>query len=113
MTEQKIRTGAATARAETPLVQSAPTQSPAAQSPSADRINSKLIDSVEVVLEAFLGSAHMTIGELTAMKQGAVVELDAALNAPVELRLNGVAVARGELVAVGENFAVRLTEISS
>ena len=118
MTEQKIRTGAASARPDTPLAQSAPTQSPALQSPSAqspspDRINSKLIDSVEVVLEAFLGCAHMTIGELTAMKQGAVVELDAALNAPVELRLNGVAVARGELVAVGENFAVRLTEISS
>ena len=113
MTEQKIRTGAASTRPETPVVQSSPTQSPAAQSPSPDRINSKLIDSVEVVLEGFLGSAHMTIGQLTAMKQGAVVELDAALNAPVELRLNGVAVARGELVAVGENFAVRLTEISS
>lgn len=108
MTEQKIRTGVASARPETPVVQPSP-----AQSPSPDRINSKLIDSVEVVLEAFLGSAHMTIGQLTAMKQGAVVELDAALNAPVELRLNGVAVARGELVAVGENFAVRLTEISS
>jgi flagellar motor switch protein FliN/FliY len=118
VTEQKIRTGAASARPETPIVQSAPAQSLAAQSSPAqssppERINSKLIDSVEVVLEAFLGSAHMTIGELTAMKQGAVVELDAALNAPVELRLNGVAVARGELVAVGENFAVRLTEISS
>ena len=108
MTEQKIRAGTTSARPETPLVQPA-----SAQPPSTDRINSKLIDSVEVVLEGFLGSARMTIGELTAMKQGAVVELDAALNAPVELRLNGVAVARGELVAVGDNFAVRLTEISS
>ena len=107
MTEQKIRAGTTSARPETPIVQ------PAAQPASTDRINSKLIDSVEVVLEGFLGSARMTIGELTAMKQGAVVELDAALNAPVELRLNGVAVARGELVAVGDNFAVRLTEISS
>jgi len=107
VTEQKIRTGSASVRPEMPTAQPAPAQ------PPSDRINSKLIDSVEVVLDGFLGSAHMTIGELTAMKQGAVVELDAALNAPVELRLNGVAVARGELVAVGENFAVRLTEISS
>ncbi|MBL7358791.1 FliM/FliN family flagellar motor switch protein, partial [Escherichia coli] len=38
--------------------------------------------------------------------------LDAQLNTPVELRLNGVAVARGELVAVGEKFGVRLTEIA-
>jgi flagellar motor switch protein FliN/FliY len=113
VTEQKIRTGTASAQSETPPVQPAVVQPAPAQSPSQDRINSKLIDSVEVVLDGFLGSAHMTIGELTAMKQGAVIELDAALNAPVELRLNGVAVARGELVAVGENFAVRLTEISS
>ena len=39
------------------------------------------------------------------------VALDAQLNSAVELTLNGVAVARGELVAVGEKFGVRLTEI--
>jgi flagellar motor switch protein FliN len=76
------------------------------------KINAKLIDKVSVTLEAFLGESRMTVADLTNLKEDAVVTLDAALNQAVELRLNGVAVARGELVAVGDKFAVRLVEIS-
>lgn len=98
MTDQKIKPGIALAD-----TQIAPPR----------KINTKLIESVEVALDGFLGSARMTVAELSALKEGAVLSLDSALNAPVELRLNGVVVARGELVAVGDKFAVRLTEISS
>lgn len=98
MTEQKIRPGIVPAGTD-------------ARPPT--KVNTKLIDAVEVTLEGFLGSARMTVAELTALKVGSVVTLDAALNAPVELRLNGVVVARGELVAVGDRFAVRLTDIPS
>ncbi len=80
---------------------------------SASQINPKLIDSVEVALDAFVGSARMTVGELVMLKAGATVSLDATLSAAVELRLNGAAVARGELVAVDGHFAVRLTEIAT
>jgi flagellar motor switch protein FliN/FliY len=75
-------------------------------------LNPKLIDSVDVTLEAFLGESRMTVAELLALRPGSIVELDASLGQAVELRLNGVAVARGELVAAGDKFAVRLTEIS-
>lgn len=75
------------------------------------RISAQLIDTVAVALEAFLGEARMTVGELTALEPGAVVPIGAALNRQVELRLNGIAVARGELVAVGDTFGVRLAEI--
>jgi flagellar motor switch protein FliN/FliY len=46
------------------------------------------------------------------LKTGETVELDASLGRAVELRLNGKPIARGELVAAGDKFAVRLTEIS-
>ncbi|OQW70377.1 MAG: hypothetical protein BVN33_17540 [Proteobacteria bacterium ST_bin13] len=75
-------------------------------------LNSKLIESVPVEIEAFLGGKRMTVAELASLKPGATIALDAPLNGPVELRLNGIAVARGELVAVGEKFGVRLTEIA-
>jgi flagellar motor switch protein FliN/FliY len=55
----------------------------------------------------------MTVGALTALKPGAVVPLEAALNRPVELRLGEAIVARGELVAVDDKFGVRLTEIAA
>lgn len=76
------------------------------------RVSARLIEAVGLEIEAILGSARMTVAQLTALTPGAVVELDAQLNAPVELRLNGVAVAHGELVAVGDKFGVRLTGIA-
>lgn len=80
--------------------------------PDTMRVSSRLIDNVAVELEAFLGTAPMTVAELTSLTPQAVVTLDAPLNLPVELRLNGLAVARGELVAVGDKFGVRLSEIT-
>lgn len=75
------------------------------------RVSAKLIETVEVELVAYLGHARMTVGELTALKPSDVVTLEAPLNRAVELRLNGMAVAHGELVAVGERFGVRLDDI--
>lgn len=75
-------------------------------------VKSHLIDNVSVRLEAYLGGSAMTVAELAALRDGAVVPLDAPLSQAVELRLNGVAVAKGELVSVGDRFAVRLLEIS-
>lgn len=77
------------------------------------RINPQLIDAVEVELEGFIGTARMTVAALSALEKGGVITLDATLNTAVELCLNGVAVARGELVAVDDHFAVRLTEIAA
>jgi len=74
-------------------------------------IDEAVIAGVEVVLEARLGATRMTVAELMSLKCGDCVALDAALNRDVELRLNDVAVARGELVAVGDKFGVRLLEI--
>jgi flagellar motor switch protein FliN/FliY len=75
-------------------------------------INRALIDNVEVSLEAWLGEAKLTVADLGALKTGSVVPLQAGLDRAVELRLNGVSVGRGELVAVGDRFGVRLVELA-
>jgi len=73
---------------------------------------STLIDAVGVTVETYLGSASMTVAELNALQADGVVTLDAALNALVELRVNGVAIGHGELVAVGDKFGVRITSLA-
>jgi len=77
----------------------------------APRISTALIQNVPVQLEAFVGDVRMTIAELSALRPDSVVALDAPLNQAVELRLNRLPVARGELVAVGDKFGVRISEI--
>jgi len=78
---------------------------------SQSRVDQSVIAGVEVLLEAHLGSARMSVGDLMKLKSGDCVPLDAALNQDVQLRLNGKTIAHGELVTVGENFGVRILEI--
>ncbi len=86
--------------------------------PSDARLNgashprSALFDAVGVTVETYLGSAAMTVAELNALAHGELVTLDASLNTLVELRVNGVAIAHGELVAAGDKFAVRITSLA-
>lgn len=74
-------------------------------------IDPDLIAAVEVVLEAVLGTTTLTVAELMKLEKGSTLALDSSLERDVELRLNGAIVARGELVAVGDHFGVRILEI--
>jgi flagellar motor switch protein FliN/FliY len=65
---------------------------------------------VKVRLRVSVGQATLSIGELLALKEGGVLKLDAALDLPVEILLDDKVVARGQLVAVDDNFGVRITE---
>lgn len=76
-----------------------------------EKMRTQLVDHVEVVCEAILGSGTITIGRLNALAKGDLVTLDRTPADPVDIRVNGKTIARGELVTVGDNFAVRLTEI--
>ena len=71
-----------------------------------------VIDSLPVTVEAILGTATLQVGELTRLAPGDTFPLDNLLGDPVELRLNGEIIAYGELVSVGENFAVRIQAIA-
>lgn len=72
-----------------------------------------LIEGVKVRVDARLGSADISVSELFALKRDSVLALDTALDAPVELRLGDKVVALGQLVAVGEQFGLRITDIHS
>jgi flagellar motor switch protein FliN/FliY len=70
------------------------------------------LSGVKAELTVVAGHATASVGELLALKEGAVMPLDTALNAPFDLMLGDQVVARGELVAVGDQFGVRITEVA-
>jgi flagellar motor switch protein FliN len=72
-----------------------------------------LIQNVKVSLMALLGRCEMSVAELFAMKEGAVVALDRDTRDPVEIFLDGKLVARAELVVVGDNFGLRIVELGT
>lgn len=73
----------------------------------------ELLRDVSMDVTAQIGSTRMTISELLNLTEGAVVELDRAAGAPADLLVNGHLIARGEVVVIDENFALRITEIVS
>jgi flagellar motor switch protein FliN/FliY len=75
-------------------------------------IESPILKDVQVRLRAKLGQAEMSLQDLLALKAGSVVKLDLKMNEPIELRLNDAVVAYGEIVAVDDNFGVRILEIA-
>jgi len=80
--------------------------------PSLVSLDSALFQDVQVSLDAKLGQVTMTIAELLALKSGSIVKLERQLNDLVEIRLNQSVIARGEIVAVDDNFGVRIVEIA-
>jgi len=75
--------------------------------------DSPIFKDARVVLNAALGQADLSVQEILALKAGSVIALDTKLSDLVELSLNGSRVARGEIVAVDDCFAIRIVEIAS
>jgi len=75
-------------------------------------MDSAIFKDVQVSLQAILGETTLTIAELLALTAGSVVKLEPKINDLVEVRLNQSLVARGEIVAVDDNFGVRIVEIA-
>jgi flagellar motor switch protein FliN/FliY len=75
--------------------------------------NLQLIKDVKVKVMVCVGCAEVTVEELFALKNDSVLKLESATTDPVEVLLDGKVIARGTLVAVGDNFGVSITEIVS
>ena len=58
-----------------------------------------------------LGRRAMTLSEILKTGTGSIIELDRPADAPVDVFVAGTAIARGEIVAVGDKFGVRVTEL--
>ena len=70
--------------------------------------------SVTVEVSVWIGKTRRTFGDLAKLRPGDVIELDRAVGAPVDIVLNReVVIARGEVVDVGDEYGVRITEIVS
>ena len=87
--------------------------SPGAGGAAGQEMNLNLILDVAVTLALEVGRARMTVRELLQLAPGAIVELDRMATEPLDVLVNGVRIARGELVVVNEKFGIRLTDVVS
>jgi flagellar motor switch protein FliN/FliY len=67
---------------------------------------------VRLNAEAVLGRADFLVEDMLKLDVGSVVTLDRQVSDPVDLIVQNVRVARGEVVVVNDQFAIRITEIT-
>ena len=66
----------------------------------------------EIELTVRLGTATVTLGQISALASGQVIELDRFVDDPVDILLNGQVVARGEVVVEPDGPVVVVTEVA-
>ncbi len=66
---------------------------------------------VHVTVTAELGRARLSVGDVLKLGPGSVLELNRAVSEPVDLMVQGVRLARGEVVVVDDHFAIRIQEL--
>jgi flagellar motor switch protein FliN/FliY len=86
---------------------------PSAAGGVAKEMNLNLILDVSVTLALEVGRARMPVRDLLQLAPGAIVELDRLAGEPLDVLVNGVRIARGEVVVVNEKFGIRLTDVVS
>lgn len=71
----------------------------------------QLLADVPMDVTVEIGRGSLQVRELLGLVQGSIVELDRIVGAPVDVLVNGTLVAHGDIVLVGDDLGVRLTEI--
>ena len=72
----------------------------------------ELLMDVNLEMTVELGRAKLSIGEVMEMTQGSVIELDKMAGEPVDVRVNGILLAQGEVIVMDDIFGVRITRLN-
>lgn len=73
--------------------------------------NMDLVMNVPLNVSIEIGKTKRKIKDIMEFNQGTVIELEKQAGAPVDVVVNGQLIARGDVVVIGDNFGVRITEI--
>lgn len=77
----------------------------------ADRKDLEAVFEVPVQVSAVLGRANMPVHQLLKLGRGAVIELDRRIGEAIDIYVNNLLVARGEVVLVEDRLGITMTEI--
>ncbi len=66
---------------------------------------------VRLTVSVEVGRVQLPVRQVMELGPGSVIELQRSASEPVEIYANGRCIARGEIVVVGEQFGVRITEL--
>ena len=74
--------------------------------------NLDLVHDVPLQISAVLGKTALALRDVVTLQSGSVFELDKLSTDPIDLYVNNILIARGEVVVVDDKFAVKISELN-
>ena len=68
-------------------------------------------NNVSLSVSIELGRVNMSVQEILGLREGSVIETEKLSGNPMEIMVNNQVFGRGEVVVVGDNLAIRITEL--
>lgn len=101
---------------EAPRPEEPPTKKPVfekftAGQPAPQALSVDALKDISMNLKVELGRRKMLVQEVLKLSGGSIVELDKLTGDPLDIYVNDRLVARGEILVINDNFAIRVTEI--
>tara|TARA_B100002051_G_C16375006_1_gene457647 strand:+ start:108 stop:443 length:336 start_codon:yes stop_codon:yes gene_type:complete len=85
-----------------------------AEEMSSDAINQNVVKSIPITLNVEVGKTKLKLKDLMAVAQGTVLELDRSVGELMDIKVNDLVIAKGEVVTVDNNkLGIRVLEIVS
>lgn len=72
----------------------------------------QFLRKIPVRLTLEVGGADISLADLVNIENGSVVELDKLAGEPLDIKVNGTVIGRGEVVVSGENYGLRVVELN-
>ena len=79
--------------------------------PAAQNLSLSDLAGVRLSITADLGKSSMLVRDIIELKKGSVVSLDKLAGEMTDVFVNGMPLAKGEVVVIGDSLHVRIAEI--
>lgn len=75
------------------------------------KINQDMFGNIPIEVTVELGRTSVSLKDVYELSEGSIIELERLAGEPLDLVVNGQIVAHGEVVAVDDNYGLRITKI--
>ena len=75
------------------------------------KIEEDMLHNIPVNLSVELGRTKISLKEVMELNEGSIIELERLVGEPLDLVVNGQIIAQGEVVAIDNNYGLRITNV--
>ena len=83
------------------------------QETSGRKVEMEVFGNIPVNLSVELGRSQISLKEVFELTEGSIIELERLVGEPLDLVVNGQVIAQGEVVAIDNNYGLRVTSVLS